>query len=244
MKNKEIVLLIISVVVISLFFYMNFSLCNKDYPSYNTSNGNTITKSISISYGDKKIKNAPKFNSSVNNSEYYNDDFNSMPSDESYHNVSINDISTNNSLNNNYSYKESSYSNNNSNNNSNINNILITPISSHNSSKNINSEYSQNLSSVSTTSSPEIDAVNYANGPLKCEPVKCGHNVWIDGYWKYNHDGHGHHKEWICGYWKWVDEDCNPAVPVGDGTLILISLLIIYVPIKLLSLKKLKKNKI
>jgi len=99
------------------------------------------------------------------------------------------------------------------------------------------SKYSSNNYNIETTStsSPAIDEVNYANGPSKCEPVKCGHNVWVDGYWKYHR---GHHKEWVCGYWEWVDEDCNPAVPVGDGTLILILLLIIYIPFKVLHLKK------
>jgi len=235
MKTYKTIFLFASLIVIMILSYLNFNLEHNEITSnYDVTNYNSDIKTYTFSSGENKTYHSNDNYS--DNTDFMTNDFGIESTNESYRN-SIENISTNHSLNSNYSdYKESSYSHNSNNMNSNNISIpIISSHSSHSSPKNVGSEYSENLTSVSTTTSPEIDAVNYANGPSKCEPVKCGHNVWIDGYWEYHHH---HHKTWICGYWKWIDEDCNPSVPVGDGTLILISLLIIYAPIKIIKFKK------
>lgn len=65
------------------------------------------------------------------------------------------------------------------------------------------------------------DAELYANGPSKCHdnPTDCGHWVWVDGYCGWF--------GWHPGHWDWIAEDC-PGVPVGDGTITIIVLLIGY----------------
>lgn len=67
------------------------------------------------------------------------------------------------------------------------------------------------------------DSELYANGPQKCSPNECGHWAWMDGYWKYSHKG----RKWVYGYWYWVKEDCH-GVPIGDGTVTIIVLLLGY----------------
>lgn len=94
-------------------------------------------------------------------------------------------------------------------------------------------------STVSVSSELEQkDAEIYANGPQKCDnnPTDCGRNVWHDGYWTYTKHGH---KIWHDGYWEWVSEDC-PGVPVGDGTVTIIVLLIGY---SIFKIYKNEKNK-
>jgi len=252
MKNKEIVLLIISVVVISFFFYMNFSLCNKDYPTYNTSNYNYKVIEKSSSYNDKKMYHVSN-NSTT--SDYSDEPILNINSNVTYKNISANTEnfpSMRNSI-----YNDLSYSHNNM-----IEqpDILNPSFNSYESRRTSSSRIEKNSNSISTTTNLSNGSLektnNYNDHGYDDHGYDCngyndkgyGHDGYnhegydCDGYDRGGHDHNGHdhneneHNDNGCG-------DDN-AVPVGDGTIILISLLVIYVPIKLLKLKKLKKIKI
>jgi len=62
------------------------------------------------------------------------------------------------------------------------------------------------------------DAEIYSNGPQKCyqDPKDCG-------YWQWHHGDHCHN-----GYWEWIKEDCPNTVPIGDGLMILVLLVLLY----------------
>lgn len=263
MKTKKTIFLSLSLIIVVILVYLNVGLASKNstfsyvptQTNYNVEVKESPMLSVNKSYNSLDVtsvvvKNSPVINKTSDASDV--SDMSSTPSDMSYSKMSSDNSSDNNSsIGHNsfgtYNYNSISHSNNSNNKESNNYDILISSYKSSKSNNESQGQFASNnyaSTSLSTTASPEIDASNYSNGPSRCEPepTKCGHNVWVEGYWIKNGNGVGHGEfEWIPGYWKWVDEPCPPPVaPVGNGTLILMSLLLIYIPFKLLLLKKIK----
>lgn len=77
--------------------------------------------------------------------------------------------------------------------------------------------------SLSEASEDKVEALSVAQ---RCNDHSkdCGYWKWIPTYWE--HSGCGWYK--VKGHYEWVSEPCPPGVPVGDGTIILFLLVLVY----------------
>ena len=242
MTNKEIILLIISVVVVSFFLYLNFIPDTKKYYSVSTSDYTFNISDKSYSNSDNTVyKPSSNINTDDNNSDDNEDYTNlSLPSEKSNNYISVNN--DNSSLFNTSDYNQESYSHNNDNDNS---DILSPPIiDSYNYKKSYSSKSDNNVTAISITTDLSNNKITNSGSSLeKCTPIPtgCGHWVHHDGYYEWE----GWHKVWVPPYDEWVSEPCPPAtVPVGDLNIFeIIGFILVYVLyLKIKQLKTIKKS--
>jgi len=233
MKNKEILFLVISISVIIFLIYINVKPYTKLYSNISTSDYNFSEIDKSSSYSDKKLNILSS--STDNNISDESDEPNiSIPSDESYKVISVNN--DNPSSLSSSDYNDVLYSHNNMNDHS---DILIPSFDLYNSKKASSSKLDNNLTAIATTtdlsnsSSSNSSLSNSGSSSQKCTtpPTGCGHWVHHDGYYEWEYDKCGWHEVWIPPYDEWVSEPCPPSsVPVGDIPILeLFSLIFIYV---------------